>query len=107
MVPGGPAQDLVLLLEEADPVLVLTQLFGVGLGQTGPHPCLDVVLLEPGMQSGFGDPEVLGNLAERCFPFTGHGDNVSVELSGKGFSYRFRRCSRSHPDQAVLGSPGQ
>src|ERR1019366_112519 len=64
---------------------------------------------EPGVQGCFGDPEVLGHLADRCFPFTGHGDNVTVELGGKGFGHG------AHPscewilvrlgDNQTLGSP--
>jgi hypothetical protein len=83
--------------------------FGVGLGQTGTDTIFDVCLLEPGMQSGFGDPEVLGHLADRCFPFTGHGDDVSVELCGE------RLWHGAHPscelvlvrlgDNQTLGSP--
>jgi hypothetical protein len=32
-----------------------------------------------------GADDALGHLADRCFPFAGHGDNVTMELGGKGF----------------------
>src|ERR1039457_6906135 len=73
------------------------------------HALFAVLLLEPIVQGCFGDPEVLGNLVEPCFPFTGDSDNVTMELGGKGFGHG------AHPscewilvrlgDNQTLGSP--
>ena len=79
-----PAQDLVLLLEQADPLLQLAVLGRFGSGGPGHFAVLDVGLAHPLRQGHFMDAEVLGDLRERHTLFAGasHAYDVVTELLG-------------------------
>ena len=74
---GRPTQDVVLVLEQLVPLLERTQLGGVGIGQAGTHPPFDVSPLQSVVQGGFGHPEVLGNLLDRCLVIVRRATEVS------------------------------
>ena len=48
-----------------------------------PGTVLTVGDLEPSMQTGLGDAEVLRDLTERCFTLAGYSDDVGSELGRK------------------------
>src|SRR5699024_11572583 len=79
-----PAEDLVLLLEQPDPLPGHAQL-GVLVGRgTGLDPVLDVGGLDPVGQAGLADPEVCGDLFELLSWLTvpRDADDVVAELLG-------------------------
>jgi hypothetical protein len=56
------------LLEQSDAFLRLPQLDRVGLGDAGLDPVFDVRDLQPPLQAGLGDPEVLRDPTDRASP---------------------------------------
>src|SRR5438309_547365 len=68
------AKDLVLLLQQAVALLQVAELRFFGKRQTVSDPVFDLGTLDPAVQAGLGDTEVLGDLRKRCLPAQGHGD---------------------------------
>jgi hypothetical protein len=58
-----------------------------GRGACGIDAVLAVGDLEPAVQAGFGDSEILRDLTDGGFALTGHGDDVAAELFGKCFRH--------------------
>jgi hypothetical protein len=75
----------------------LAELERIGRGGARTNTLLDVGTLEPVAQGGVGDPEVLGNLIERNFPFAGNRDNVAAELRGIGSRWFQRVTATMRP----------
>jgi hypothetical protein len=65
-IGGGLAQDLVLLLQQPVQLPQLPQLGRLVAGHAGPGAVLDVGGAQPIGQAGFGDPEILCDLFQRC-----------------------------------------
>src|SRR5690606_36020433 len=63
-VGGRAAQDLVLLLQQTDPLARFTQLDVLGRGRAGPRAVLDIGLREPVRQARFADAEVSSDLLQ-------------------------------------------
>ena len=79
----GPAKDLVLLLQQPDPLAGLTQLDALDPAGPGPGPVIDVDLTHPLEQGHRVNPEVLGDLLDRDtrLPATGDPHHVVTELA--------------------------
>jgi hypothetical protein len=77
------------LLEELDPSVRFAQLRGLVTGSR--HGATSAVLAvgdpEPAVQAGFGDAEVLRDLADGGLALAGYGDHVAAELFGKCFRH--------------------
>src|SRR5690606_4643855 len=79
-------ENLVLLLEQPDPLLQLPRLGGVRGGLAGTVAVFDVCLAEPVLQRRFADTEVGGALFDGDAALTAAGDrdDVFTELSRIG-----------------------
>jgi hypothetical protein len=96
----GP-KDLVLLLKKTDPLLCLPQLGGFLLGDAGTDDVLDVGFLQPVMQSGFGNPEFLGDLRQRGFMLPSDRNDISAELGGVRLGHRNILPARTESSQVM------
>jgi hypothetical protein len=76
-----PGAGFILLLQQPVALLQLSQL-ELGCPDARADTVLDVGGLQPTMQTRLGDPEVLGDLADRSLALTGDSDNIITELSG-------------------------
>ena len=86
LIRRRPPKDLVLLLEEADPLLQLPRLSCVRRGLTGTVAFFDIGLAEPVLQGRFADAEVGRDLfdGDAALTTSGDRDDVLAELSGIG-----------------------
>lgn len=57
----GPPRHLVLLLQDKVAAIALPQLLRLRRGHPGTDTALHIVLLQPAMQTGLGDPESFGS----------------------------------------------
>jgi hypothetical protein len=67
-------------------------------GRTPPDAVLDVGLLQPPVQAGLRDPEILGNLRDRRLAFASNLDDVPAELLREWLGHdnsSFRKASAS------------
>src|SRR5690606_12490676 len=85
-VGRGTAEDLVLLLQQPDPLARIAQLDRVLPGLAGPVAVLDVGLTHPVRQARLGDSEVTRDLGELLarFAVPRDTDDVVTELLGVG-----------------------
>jgi hypothetical protein len=101
-------QDLVLLLQEPDPLPGLPELRRFLLRQAWTGAVLDVGLLKPVVQSCFGNPKVFGDLRDWGFMLPCHGDHVTAELSGERLRLVNSLAARSKSSQVrSQANPGQ
>lgn len=63
----------------------LPQFSRVSLGDTGTVTVLDIGDLQPALQTGFRDSEVLRDASDRRLALAGDSDNVATELQGKSY----------------------
>lgn len=76
------AEDLILLLEQSDPLLQLASLSGLDT----PIPVFDIGLANPVLQDRFADAEVGGDLfdGDAALAASSNRDDVLAELSARG-----------------------
>ena len=55
--------------------------------------------LEPAVQAGLRDPEILRDLAQRCFALAGYGDDIGSELGGKRLRHEIDPSSKDESSQ--------
>lgn len=91
------------LLEELDPLVRLAQLgrhvIRGGHRRRPAGTVLAVGDLEPAMQAGLRDPEVLRDLAQRRLTLAGHGNDIGSELGGKRFRHEVDPSSEDESSQ--------
>src|SRR6185436_8879095 len=83
-VGRGPAQDLVLLLEQLDPTPRFPQLTGIAGASSGRGALIDVGLAHPLVQRHRVHSEIGGDLLDRHTVFAVAGDpyDIVAELTG-------------------------
>jgi hypothetical protein len=97
---AAAAQHLVLPLKQTIALLQLTQLGGLRRGHTRPATVLNVGELQPALQAGLRDPEVLDDLSKRRLALASDRDHILTELQRECFRHAEHPSSEDESPQA-------